>query len=262
MFDSHLHLSEEYNSATEAIEALQGVLSKNNVEGGILIPLITSKYSLESILEASERNLNLRVVPHINPLDYDFDSNTIYDLASKGIVGIKLHPRLDTFNLTEERVYEVIQIAEELNLTVNICSFWDGTWSRYGLTIDSFGDLADKFPGTRFVWCHFGGHKILDFMMMLRRRDNVFADTSLVQDYFFKGSVKKDLIYSLESLKGKRILFGSDFPEKAYEDILESSVDFYVKFLDEKYRDAILEKILVENFHLAYPNSTLFQRQT
>ncbi len=261
MFDSHIHISEEYKSATEAIAALQRILSENNVKGGILIPLLNSKYSLESILEASKQSFNLKIVPHLNPMDNGFDPKTIYDLVDKGIVGIKLHPRRDTYNLTGERIYEVIRIAGELNLTVNICSFWDGTWSRYGLTIDSFGDLADKFPGTRFVWCHFGGHKILDFMMMLRRRDNVFADTSLVQDYFFKGSVKEDLIYVLESLKGERILFGSDFPEKSYEDILESSIAFYEKFLDEKYRVSILEKILVGNFHLAYPNSILFYRQ-
>jgi len=78
MFDAHLHVSENYNSAAEAIEALQRVISKNNVEGGILIPLLTSKYSLDSILEVSKRHLNLKVVPQINPKGFEFHPKTIY----------------------------------------------------------------------------------------------------------------------------------------------------------------------------------------
>ena len=114
MFDAHLHVSEDHNSAAEAIEALQRVIIKNNVEGGILIPLLTSKYSLDSILEVSKRHLNLKVVPHINPKGLEFHPKTIYDLALKGIVGIKLHPRLNSYSLMDERIYDVIRIAHWL----------------------------------------------------------------------------------------------------------------------------------------------------
>ena len=210
--------------------------------------LASSKFSLEDHVSLLSIFPGSKLVVQINPLDLIEPRQKFQKLIDLGVHSIKLHPRLDQFSLMDNKVLELMDSVEENGFSVYICSFWDGTWDRYGLKIEDFGRLADLFPRVKFSWAHFGGHKILDFMFMLRRRPNVWADISLTQHYFFSGSVFQDLIYSISSLRGERVMFGSDNPESNYEFLSQLINERFLTSLDHD----VSEKLLVHNFDLFF----------
>ena len=246
--DSHFHLDNAFSSIDEQIDALHYFRDRFGIEKFGFIYLSSSKFSLQEHARLLKIFPGSKLIAQVNPIELTDSNEEIRKLINLGVNSIKLHPRLDKFSLMENKVLDFMLEVEKVNLPVYICSFWDGTWDRYGLKIDDYGRLADLFPEIKFLWAHFGGHKILDFMFMLRRRPNVWADISLTQHYFFSGSVFQDLMYSISSLRGERVLFGSDNPESSYESL--------EKLIQEKLlpalSDEVSDKLFVDNFDLFF----------
>jgi predicted TIM-barrel fold metal-dependent hydrolase len=242
--DAHFHLDNRTKNLNEQILLIEKLRQDFDIDKFTFIQLNRSKYSLEEHLSLLEIFPSSNLAVHVDPTRQEKPEVFLKRLADSGITTIKLHPRLDEYSLQDSKVASIMRIVEEMNFAVYICSFWDGTWDRYGLQIEDYGKLADRHPGTKFVWAHFGGHKVLDFMFMLRRRPNVWADISLTQHYFFSGSVTQDLLYAIASLRGERLLFGTDFPEIGFGEIH--------KIIEEKYQPTfnqeVLNKLMRENY--------------
>jgi predicted TIM-barrel fold metal-dependent hydrolase len=243
--DAHFHLDNRTKNLNEQISFIKKLRQDFEIDKFTFIQLSRSKYSLKEHLSLLEIFPGSNLAVQVNPIHQENPEVFLKQLADSGITTIKLHPRLDEYSLQDSKVASIMKIIEELDFSVYICSFWDGTWDRYGLQIEDYGKLADRHPGTRFVWSHFGGHKILDFMFMLRRRPNVWADISLTQHYFFSGSVTQDLLYAIASLRGERLLFGTDFPEIGFKEIH--------KIIEEKYKpkldQVVLNRLMRENYN-------------
>jgi predicted TIM-barrel fold metal-dependent hydrolase len=246
--DSHFHLDNSFSSIDEQIDSLLYLSDRFGIQKFGFVYLSTSKFSLEEHVRLLKIFPGSKLIAQVNPIEIKDSNEEIRKLVVLGVDSIKLHPRLDQFSLMKDKVLDFMNEVEKVDMPVYICSFWDGTWDRYGLKIEDYGRLADLFPKIKFLWAHFGGHKILDFMFMLRRRPNVWADISLTQHYFFSGSVFQDLIYSISSLRGERVIFGSDNPESNYESL--------EKLIHEKLlpslSDEVSYKLFVENFDLFF----------
>jgi predicted TIM-barrel fold metal-dependent hydrolase len=221
--DAHYHLDCNLK-LSGAIEKLNIAVEENDIASALVISLLDEPWAYKDLsLELNERT-RIKYIREIKPTkNYKKDLSEI--LSSKSI-GIKLHPRLRKFPLNNKYVYKIIERISGLNLIVTVCSFWDGTWNKFGLNISQFADLADAYPEQKFIWAHSGGHKVLDFMLMARRRKNVFLDTSFTQHYFYGSSVLSDLTYSIDSLSN-RFLFGSDFENRNYRHTLDSVINRY-----------------------------------
>ena len=252
MIDAHYHLDERAANLRKAWGILLEQMERNKLNGVQIYHLRNSKFDLNEIRKLVSASSNIFLNEHIDPTSDD-SLELLIEARNSGSIGIKLHPRIDRYPLSDARVERIVEHASFFGLPISICSFWDGLWNQYGLTIESYGDLADKFPNAKFNWCHFGGIKVLEFMMMLRRRSNVYADISLTQHYFFGGSIREDLIYSIESLKGKRILFGSDYPNSNFSTICESWSSIMSR-IDIANRADIQRKIDFENAIELYPS--------
>lgn len=246
--DAHFHLDNSFSNIHDQIESLKQSRDKFQIDKFGFVYLTSSKFSLEDHASLLGIFPGSQLIAQVNPLCFTEPKQNFQRLIDLGAHSIKLHPRLDQFSLMDNKVIELMDTVEKYNFSVYICSFWDGTWDRYGLKIEDYGRLADLFPNVKFSWAHFGGHKILDFMFMLRRRPNVWADISLTQHYFFSGSVFQDLIYSISSLRGDRVMFGSDNPESNYE--------FLSQLINEKFltslEPAVSDKLFTRNFDLFF----------
>jgi len=241
--DSHFHLDTS-RSLKKSVDQLKRILDLNNIEKLLLISLKNEPWTYKDFCKEIDRLNGVYYVREIDPTEnYKKVLNEI--IASKAS-GIKLHPRLRNFNLKNKNIYKIIERCEKLNLDlVVICAFWDGEWNKYNLSENQYADLADTFQNQKFLWAHSGGHKILDFMFMARRRHNVFLDSSFTQNYFFSGSVFSDLIYSINSLPNK-FIFGSDFENLDYKKTLNLLVN---KLKKNGIENHTLEKFLHSNFN-------------
>ncbi len=228
IFDSHLHL-ESHVDLDVSIANLIENCHLAGVAGGLIICMQNDPWEFKAVAEqiGLQGNFLFAINPDLNGSKADL-IRSIKEGKMAGAVALKIHPRLQRINLLAKKVDYLVRLAEDLDLPVIICSFDDGSWSRFGLTSDQFLRLADNFPNVKFLWAHAGGHNVLDFMFMARRTSNVYLDSSFTQSYFFKGSVLEDLNYASESLP-TRFMFGTDFEGRTYPESVGNLVDFYLQ---------------------------------
>ena len=237
--DSHLHLNPRLTLQNAFSNALTEI-DRSNVLETLLITTPDDNWEFKEIASKAANQNKIHLIRYIDMSgNFQVIENQIREASELGALGIKFHPRIGKFNLEAPNFLQAMELANELKLLVILCTFWDGAWNRYQLETKHFANTADLFPSTNFIWAHAGGHKILDFMMMARRRENVYLDTSFTQHYFFSGNVFEDLLYSISSLNS-RCLFGTDFEERDYYKMSEQMII--------KYRQAIIDDTTLENF--------------
>lgn len=169
--DAHYHLDNNLKLSS-AVEKLNITSENNHIESTMVISLLDEPWAYKDLCMELNGMARIKYIREIEPTKkYKQDLDEI--LTSKA-VGIKLHPRLRKFHLKDKYIYKIIERVSRSNLLIVICSFWDGTWNKFGLDIEQFADLADAYPEQKFIWAHSGGHKVLDFMLMARSRKNVF----------------------------------------------------------------------------------------
>lgn len=234
IYDSHLHLK-NWGSLQHAFETMFVECESAGVSGGLVIHMPGDQWDFSDISTAISQKgeFKLVVCPNLTlPAKNIF--REIENIKACGAVALKIHPRIQGMNLESKVLYKTLRAAEENSLSVVICSFDDGSWGRLGLEPWQFLHLADKFPKIKFLWAHAGGHRVIDFMFMARRVENVFLDTSFTQTYFFKGRVLEDLNYATESLSS-RFLFGTDFESMDYKSTVLRLTDYYLKENQDRF---------------------------
>ena len=227
VLDSHIHLDTQF-TLRDSLSHLQERMHDANVEGGLLIHLDSDPWHFTNLCDEVREAPNLKVFVNTNlnqsPRKIKQELSLIKD---SGAIGVKIHPRRQKLNLTEPNVYIALDLAQELRLKVNLCTFDDGSWSRIGLEASNYLAVADKYQETAFLWSHAGGFRVLEFMMMARRTKNVYLDTSFTQTYFFKGTVKEDLNYATESLSD-RFMFGTDTGMDKYVEVVREAKEYFL----------------------------------
>lgn len=168
----------------------------------------------------------------------------IEKLKINGVSGIKLHPRLHRYNIESLNCIKAVEFAGKLDLPVIVCGFMDGLNLKLGNTPDVFGRLADKCPKTKILMAHAGGHKIIDSMMVMKSCQNLYLDISFTLLYFRAcPRVMQDIKYVFESTKGKKILWGTDYPDRPYAETVKlAMVELNKMNLGLEIKKTILEQ--------------------
>ena len=245
IIDSHLHLNEKLNCGIDtAVRDLDNQLLDCSILRGVVLHLVTQPWGYQEFGEAVEKSKYLQPFVNIDP--YAQDRIKILEDAVKnfGYIGLKLHPRLQKFNLSDRRVAELCQIAGDLKIPVLIDAFPDGDWLMNRFHVTLFSDLAQACSSTRFIWAHFGGHNAIVFMMVAKRLTNVYLDISYSWLYYNGSSVIRDMSYAMKSMKYTKVFYGSDFPDRTIEQSLTMSL---ANFSEMQFAKEDLEKIMFEN---------------
>jgi len=94
-----------------------------------------------------------------------------------------------------------------------------------------------------------GGHKVLDFMLLAKRLDNVFLDCSYSLLYYRGSSITDDILYAMRSMRYKKIFYGSDYPDRSVKDTLDLSIaEFRRVGISDTDQEAILYRNAKEFF--------------
>ncbi len=138
----------------------------------------------------------------------------IWRAKGEGLIGLgELSPHSQHFPVTDSTWREILALAGELNMPVNLHVTDPHSRSypgRVATPLDDFRRMARDFPQTRFILSHWGGG--LAFEPESRLLPNLFFD-----------SAASPLLYGPEAwsraaraVGSSRILFGSDNPLRLY----------------------------------------------
>jgi len=245
IYDAHVHLdSYQHKNALSAAEALNQQLIAADIEKAIVLHLEVQQWPLADINAIIQKYPRIEAFVNIHPDSKNACEQLINVMKNMQFCGLKLHPRLQQFELASHNVIKLCQQAGTLNIPVLIDAFPDGTGLMHGFNPLDYAQLAKNCPDTRFIWAHMGGHYVIDMMMLAKRLENVYFDCSFSLLYFRGSSIPQNMVYAMNSMRFERIFYGSDYPDRSIKKSLEESI---VELKSLKVNEQQLEKLLYKN---------------
>ena len=223
LIDAHLHLDPRSGgSAQAAVDKLLADMEDAGVEHAVVLQLLTQPWSLAEVAAATVSHPRLTAFANIDPNQPDANA-TLDKAVAMGYRGVKLHPRLQKFCPDAPACIALVQRAGELGLPVLIDCFPDGDWLLAGLSVLNYAHLARAASGTRLIVAHAGGHHCIDLLMLAKRIPNLWFDLSYSWLYY-DDSVVSQLAYCVRSMRGERVLFGTDHPDRPLGESVKRSL--------------------------------------
>jgi len=240
MIDGHCHLDKRLGGLEPVMESLRREAWEAGVKGVILLNLPELAFENSVVLEAAERyGSYFRVFPGINPMRKN-EHNQLHDYKKAGAKGLKLHPRIHNYSVECPECIDLLRQAGELKLPVLVDCFPDGKNIALGNLPRSFAWVAENVGNTRIAMGHAGGHHILDAMMVAKSFKNIFLDLSFTLLYYRNTNLSKDVEYVLRSMKFERIFWGTDYPDRPYQDSVRLSLREFDDMLIPKEKRPLL----------------------
>jgi predicted TIM-barrel fold metal-dependent hydrolase len=244
--DAHLHFDNRISDDIFIVaKNLNEDLKNANIDLATVLHLDIQPWDLEEVSSAISENDRLIGFANIHPFDKNSQESLRDATENMGFKGLKLHPRIQKYEISDQRVSNLISFAGEINVPVLIDAFPDGDWLSMGFDVIQFMELAKKSPKTKIIFAHFGGHHCIDFMMMAKRLPNVYFDCSYSLLYYRGSSITQNIIYCMQSMGFERVFYGSDYPDRSIQNSLDLSLYEFKKF---GVSDGDLKKIMGGNF--------------
>lgn len=234
IWDCHTHWGTKWRGP-DSPGAFLKVLDSYDVGGAIIMTEVFQRQDLvrqenDAVLRAAESSRG-RLVPYVtvHPSYGEAAAHEIRRCVSKGARGLKFHPWLQGFSLTDGAFGKLCVLAADLALPV---VFHDGT-PIYSTTEQVLA-LAGRFPSTTFVLGHSGLLFNWRTTLSLDSRPNVYATLC--------GVSPRTMQIISRRVSPERLLWGSDFgfgvlDFLGYRRRLISELD-----IDTKVKRAILEE--------------------
>lgn len=126
-------------------------------------------------------------------------------IAEGGVSGLKIHPALAGPDPTEERMYELVAVANRHDLPVTVHT---GSFPFEAMRHDDdaaiLAPVIREFPDVTFVLAHIGWNQHRTVLQLAHEHRNVHVETSW--------QPPKVIRQAVSLLGAERVLFGSDFP--------------------------------------------------
>lgn len=164
-------------------------------------------------------------------------------LKKIGYRGIKLHPRIGQFNLTNELLPEVINYASKIELPTLLCTyFYDNKIGSFLNNTTNLISLLEKTSDAKIILLHGGTVKLLEYMEIARAFQNIILDISLTMNKYEGSSIDQDIHFLFKKFD-RRICLGTDHPEFSYSKLRER-FNFFAKGVEvEKLRNIAYQNI-------------------
>ncbi len=165
--------------------------------------------------------------------DYEDKISEAERIKSLGLLGVKLHPDTQKYNMDDPRMFEFYDYLAENHLPVLIhCGDYRYDYSHPA----RLKNILRKFPNLTVIGAHFGGWSVYDLAVEYLLDENCYLDcSSSFQMLGLKRGRELIKMYGAE-----RMLFGSDFP--MWDPAHELDVFLSMGFSNEEY-----ELMLCEN---------------
>ncbi|MEO5570202.1 MAG: hypothetical protein ABIT08_01635 [Bacteroidia bacterium] len=134
-------------------------------------------------------------------------------LKKLGYSGIKLHPRLGDFNLTDKKLPALIKSANDLQLTVLLCTyFYSNVSGSYKNSVESLAMMMERIRNEKIILLHSGSVRLMEVAEIARSFKETLLDLSFTLVKYEGSSLDADIKFLFRNFD-QRICIGSDFPE-------------------------------------------------
>jgi predicted TIM-barrel fold metal-dependent hydrolase len=159
---------------------------------------IGQRYGTREILAAAERYPDrIGALVWINPYDPEWETDA-EEAADRGALGIKLHPKLDTYRIDFDSLQGLFAFADRRRLP--ICAHAEtGDYSA-----ELYAPLVERYPEVHLILYHFNHGNPVEGILMASRYPRVYVETCFAP--------REAIELGLEFLGPEKILFGTDAP--------------------------------------------------
>lgn len=238
IIDAHCHLGEGFRFS-QSVEDLLLEMDKNNVEKAVIVPMdkFIAVYNQEGndfLLEVS-RKYPKRFIPMatVNPW---FGNKALKELErafSKGARGLKLHPFLQGFRISDEIVFPLVELAIKYRRPIYFHTGTPISGMPYQLT-----ELAMRYPECSFIMGHMGFSDFWnDVVLATNAVKNIYLETSNHVPTFIS-SVIGNTFYTgpmVGKVGANKILYGSGSPENSMSIEIEGINNVVKNANDRRY---------------------------
>jgi predicted TIM-barrel fold metal-dependent hydrolase len=241
VFDSLTHPTIDTNwtlpkySKTAGIESLIKQMDENNISRALAVGMkgIGSydevKY-IKLINPYFDRLIPVSFFDLYGTMKINEAFEKLVKIKNLGYKGIKLHPRISGFDLSNQLLSQIVQQANELQLNVLMCTYFYGKGITPGVNyFDQLPYLLYSLKGAKVILLHGCSVRLLELTEIVRSYENVLMDLSFTLCKYKESSMDLDIQYLFNSFD-RRICIGSDFPEFSLKE-LRNRFDYFSKNL-------------------------------
>lgn len=217
IIDAHVHITENgkwFNTNHNAsVRRLIKSLEESKIDKAVVLP-IAPFISNEFVAKVcSEYPKKLIGFASVNPLDSDAVKKLEEDVIKYDLKGLKLHPRLQEFQLADKNAQLVIKKAAELNIPVLIDAWIGSNDVEHQDLISSISHIAKKIPSAKLILAHLGGFNYDEIPQIARDNGNIYFDLSFVLTYLDQKTIHNYIVPIIKNIGANRLIYGSDYPE-------------------------------------------------
>ena len=196
------------------------------IDYSIILPVATNPGQGNSILQwvrsVSLRSDRLIFFGSVHPLEPDF-KNTIKEMKSEGIQGIKFHPGYQDFPADSPEAFRAYEEALNNNMVLHFHSGFDPSLPLCDYTsVERFSNVIKTFPGSKIILAHGGGMDQWQKVMDLLGNRGCYFDIAYVLEKMRENGTARELYRQNEDY----FLFGTDSPwcdQKKYVQMIRYS---------------------------------------
>jgi predicted TIM-barrel fold metal-dependent hydrolase len=204
IFDAHLHLGHDIDGMTGDYDVCERLMADYGISRAFMFCLDEPDRH-PAFSAANDRTLELaarsggRLIPFVR---LDLNESPLEEAGrclGNGARGIKLHPRAQRFDSTDERLGPVFALAEEHRVPILI-------HGGRGLPpiAEGLAALVERSPDAALIIAHAGIADLAHLSAVMAGRRNVFFDTSTWSAL--------DLLDLFRRVPPEQVVYASDFP--------------------------------------------------
>ncbi len=233
IIDAHCHVGSGVTCSQSADDLLRQ-MDRHKVDSAVIVPM--DRYIAVLNREGNERTLSTakkhskRFIPFatVNPWYGEQAVSELSRCFNLGAVGLKLHPEIQGFQITDAIVFPVVEYAVEQGMPIYFHTGTAVSSSPFQLT-----ELAMRYPEGTFIMGHAAYADYWnDVASAVKAVPNVYVETSQHLPVFIRALVKE--------VGADRVVYGSDSP-KADMGIEIEKITRYITDADD------LERIFRKN---------------
>ena len=156
-------------------------------------------------------------------------------VADHGARGVKLHPALQEFHMSDERMWPVYSACVELSIPVLAHCGPSSGGDQYAEP-RAFGEVLQAFPELRLVMAHMGGGAWHQLREISEAYPNAYFDCSEIIQWTggSAAATDRELARLILDVGAERVMMGSDFPWYDLDDTIERVMELSLLSKEEK----------------------------
>lgn len=232
-----------YKAFTDGtINGLLKSMDQAGIKRSCIANIATKREQIDPIIQWSKEIKSDRIIPlgsfyPKNPLWKD----DIDKIKESNLIGIKLHSMYQNFSIDDKDMFEIYEYIQDKNLFILFHSGFDIAFPNDTRAHPSkIKKIKREFRDLKIVAAHFGGWQIWEDVLEFLCGEDIYFDTSFVNEIIDKD---ERILYKILSKHSEdRFIFGTDSPWLNQKD----QVEF---ILNLRISDHFKEKIFCNNFN-------------